>query len=562
MTHATNAAERHENQEPYSDRATARSSQRRPAPSLSALSVIVTGVCLTMTAPAFSLEIIGNYIGPGQSFPNSSRIADSQHASSVGSGNVQSIFEAAATAWEKVIRDPWTVTINYGWDEDLTYAHGETFGIRRDDPTTGRITEANIRFRSDITSVQYPDVGWYLDSVPGNSSEYGPQQTSQADFGGGVINSGRFHYATELEPPKYSAVAGGAYPDLLNNAIHELGHALNVNTATLSASDSDNDGDAEISHGPYAGTEIAWDSRGGGHPDERWPDANMAMLGIFEPPYSHRNHITDLDAILVAEVSDFKRVALPGMEYVALSDFSDTSILTMNGDAQEIGDRLRLTPDQTSSAGSAFLTLPFATTPRTAFTSQFSFEIGGINGGGSQASDGFAFVIHGDNRGASALGADGGSLGFGDLSAGGAGIGPSVALEFDTHQNSFDSDGNHVAFIANGSVDNHLLQAPSPFLLNAGLPMFVWMDYDPLSDLMDVYLSDAIVKPSDPLFTSRFGLDLLSENVWFGFTAGTGGGTNYHDILSWTLEVFDAPEPPILSMFLVSLLGLLCVRKR
>ena len=72
---------------------------------------------------------------------------------------------------------------------------------------------------------------------------------------------------------------------------------------------------------------------------------------------------------------------------------------------------------------------------------------------------------------------DGSSLGFGDIGSISA-ITPSVAVEFDTHANSFDPNDNHVGIIINGNVDNHLSVGNPSFTLNNGELHHVWIDYD------------------------------------------------------------------------------------
>src|SRR5579862_3031860 len=134
--------------------------------------------------------------------------------------------------------------------------------------------------------------------------------------------------------------------------------------------------------------------------------------------------------------------------------------LTLNGNAAQNGNVLRLTPNQLDQAGSAWFNIqqPVAGT----FSTTFTFQISGANTTqpgcapdqfGFCPADGFAFLIQnsptGANSGLAALGPDGCGIGFGDSSTGctppTGGITNSVAVEFDTFQNGDDPSNNHVA---------------------------------------------------------------------------------------------------------------------
>ena len=66
-----------------------------------AVAVLIWGV-----ANAGAATILGNFIGGAQQGP------------SVGGGNIVDIFNAAASTWENAIRDPFELSINYGWGQD------------------------------------------------------------------------------------------------------------------------------------------------------------------------------------------------------------------------------------------------------------------------------------------------------------------------------------------------------------------------------------------------------------------------------------------------------------
>ena len=230
---------------------------------------------------------------------------------------------------------------------------------------------------------------------------------------------------------------------------------------------------------------------------------------------------------------------------------TDLDKAQINGDAQKIGPMLRLTPDEPSKAGSAFLPTPFALSPNSIIHTHFTFQISGVNLDSDQRSDGLAFVIQNDPRGASALGNGGEGLGYGFNDTGGNPVNtitPSVAIEFDTHQNSFplrnsnDPDGNHVALIINGEVNNHLAFNSPSFSLNNGTSRFVWIDYVGVSKKLEVFLATENTKPATPAISTTLDLAATVGNkAFFGFSAGTGEGFNSHDILAWNLNVVSSP---------------------
>ncbi len=224
----------------------------------------------------------------------------------------------------------------------------------------------------------------------------------------------------------------------------------------------------------------------------------------------------------------------------------------VNGDANKDTPLLQLTSDSPSKAGSAFLPTPYTLTPNSVFHTHFTLQIGGANLDSEQGSDGLAFVIQNDPSGGLALGNAGEGLGFGFNDTAGNpvnAISPSVAIEFDTHQNSFplrnsnDPDGNHVALIINGEVNNHLAYDTPNFSLNDGLPKYVWIDYVGVSKRLDVYLSTIETKPTAPAISTMLDLAALVGNkAYFGFTSGTGGGFNSHAIQAWKLDFVSSPS--------------------
>ncbi|GHI00746.1 L-type lectin-domain containing protein [Neobacillus kokaensis] len=216
-------------------------------------------------------------------------------------------------------------------------------------------------------------------------------------------------------------------------------------------------------------------------------------------------------------------------------DFSDTSTLTLNGSAITTNSGgqtvLRLTEATRSQAGSVFTDETFPVS--NGFSTFFSFQItdpgGGVDtSGDGPGADGFVFVIQSNSN--TALGANGGGMGY-------LGIPNSVGVEFDTYLNIefSDSNGNHVGIDVNGSVNSIATNPALPDLLNNGTVWFAWVDYLPVTQILEVRLSTTNVRPSLPILAAPVDIPLIlgSQEGFIGFSAGTGALFEKHDILSW-----------------------------
>lgn len=596
--------------------ASERAAQIRARRSVVVSSILGLLVAGAVPQSASALTIVGEYDGSAFSATPYFTCGDNwdcadatNHSPSVNPPPqwVTEAFDTAARYWERRIDDPWTVTIRYGFGPSpggTGHYSGTTFD-------GDRWTSGSITFNSAVTD-------WFLSPNPGQNREYQPmtvaRQVLPSANTGVRVTTGLTTAAIPYGPASVpqvlcGSVPCGAHQDLMTGAIHEIAHALNLDTFTLAQhevtsirSDYPSLGLMRIPEGPLAGALIPWTDGGGGHPFLKpFPGA----LPMLDPPSefsdprldtpngdpitngfffygSHRRLVSDLDAVLIATVSDFKRVNLSDRTYVALRDFSGTttlqsetggqsSLLTVNGAAALVdttnGDganitALRLTPDAASQTGSAFLTKPFSIWQHTSFETKFGFRAGGANGCGLQGSDGFAFVLQGDPRAAGAIGNGGEGLGYGSNPTFGdsvPAIRPSLAVEFDTHQNGFDPNGNHAAVVLDGDVSTHAAWATPTMCLNDGEEHFVWVDYDGTKQSLSLYLADTDEKPSQAILSALLDLhELWGTQAYFGFTGGTGSGFNYHDILTWDLQVF-VPEPGSFGLTLGALLGLLGV---
>ncbi len=166
----------------------------------------------------------------------------------------------------------------------------------------------------------------------------------------------------------------------------------------------------------------------------------------------------------------------------------------------------------------------------TSFRTSFEFQITG--GQGTAGADGLTFVLQNTLAGSGFLGDSGGALGYGGTGAG------SLAIEFDTFANSNDVDDNSISILRDGNTAMPLATVAAPVDLNSGDPVFVWIDYDAVTDNLAIYVAATAAQPGSPLLASTIDLATLISGgqAYFGFTAATGGVVNRHAVNSWSYE--------------------------
>jgi len=195
-----------------------------------------------------------------------------------------------------------------------------------------------------------------------------------------------------------------------------------------------------------------------------------------------------------------------------------------NGNAVSTGGGCyELTADAGNEGGSMWYTQKFNLTQP--FNIQFTINLGCKSY--SNGADGIGFVFQPLSINA---GSAGGGMGFG-------GINPSLDVEFDTYQNSWDPNYCHVVIEKNGDVDHtvaaDLLAGPvatSP--IGATLPdckshagRITW---DPVSKTLKVYFDCSMrLSYTGDIINTIFG---GNPNVYWGFTAGTGGASNFQGV--------------------------------
>jgi hypothetical protein len=232
------------------------------------------------------------------------------------------------------------------------------------------------------------------------------------------------------------------------------------------------------------------------------------------------------------------------------SDFTSTAGLALNGSAAPLGTVLELTPAANGQSGSVWYSQPVVVA--SGFDTTFRFSIAQPFASGA---DGFAFVVHDDPRGVIALGDPGSSMGYGaePTSPLGTAIANSLAIEFDTYYIGApwgDPNGNHVSIHTNSTGENSAYESLS---IGVGLPTTDLSDGNAhtvrityAAGQIAVYLDNLVT----PLLTANYsfatggtwsaggavgGLALAGNtSAYVGFTAGTGGAWETHDLHSWS----------------------------
>ena len=148
-------------------------------------------------------------------------------------------------------------------------------------------------------------------------------------------------------------------------------------------------------------------------------------------------------------------------------------------------------------------------------------------------------------NGPNAIGAAGGGLGY-------DGIGRSIAVEIDNYQGATDPNANHLGILSGGNSTAHLATFTPAWDLEDGTSQTVWIEYDGPANMLRVYAAQGNVaqRPASPVMSLSIDLPAqVGGQAWFGFTAGTGGVSNNHDIESWSITVnaLSLPAQPVLT---------------
>ncbi len=232
-------------------------------------------------------------------------------------------------------------------------------------------------------------------------------------------------------------------------------------------------------------------------------------------------------------------VAPPGFQAqsVFFPQFSSSTGLVLQVNAHTSGNVLHLMQPSGTGRGGAWMDAPQGIVG--GFMTEFSFRIYNQLAGGA---DGFALVIAGTPQPV-----------FGSGNINYSGITNSLAVEFDTWHNTDDADTSayHISVHTQGLLGNSEHENAS---IGRHIPS---VDFSNGS----VHRARILYTPGTFLvFLNNLNTPVLNLNVnlgtllslpygtaWIGFTAGSGGSTESHDILAWSYTSF-ANVPPTVAL--------------
>lgn len=217
--------------------------------------------------------------------------------------------------------------------------------------------------------------------------------------------------------------------------------------------------------------------------------------------------------------------------FVLLKPFSSKAQFVINDDASittpecpDSATTYLLTPNLNNQDGEIWYNKQVSLASK--FDIEFQMYLGSKSY--SVGADGICFVFQ---QLSVTAGSSGGGLGYG-------GVTPSIAVEFDTYQNGWDPAYCHTAIEKNGDVNHTDLSGNNlagPVQLdpsNPNLPDGLWHSmeiiWDPGTKTISVYY-DCNLRLS---YTGDIINNIFSgnPNVYWGFTAGTGGSDNNQEI--------------------------------
>ena len=195
---------------------------------------------------------------------------------------------------------------------------------------------------------------------------------------------------------------------------------------------------------------------------------------------------------------------------------ASAGLMAFNGSTDLDDSRLQLTNGGEGEAGSAWYYQPVNIQT---FTTNFTFQLS------NPAADGITFAIQ--NAGISALGGNGGYLGYG-------GIPTSVAIKFDLYSNAGE-DPDSTGLYINGAVpETPAIDLSSTGIdLHSGDSMIVQLNYN--GTTLSMTITDTVTAATwSTSWTVNIPSIVGGNTAYVGFTGGTGGLTSSQKILTWT----------------------------
>ncbi len=256
----------------------------------------------------------------------------------------------------------------------------------------------------------------------------------------------------------------------------------------------------------------------------------------------------ELKKILVCMLGFFFFFASKGWAVYIYDDFSSSANWSINGNAYISSTGEGVLTNSPYQAGSMWYNQAFDLSKYSALIADFDVYLGSNDYG----ADGVTFAIIDTTNGLTALGAGGGSFGYG-------GIPNSLAVEFDTYQNTANSDpiNDHIGIDQNGSVISLITASTSN--LEDGLwhhaSVFIDLTVGKVTVVLDnvVYIADYQIGNFTPF------------NAYIGFTGGTGYFSNLQKVDNMALTLTTPVTAPIPGSALLlggGLIGFLGIRKK
>jgi len=244
---------------------------------------------------------------------------------------------------------------------------------------------------------------------------------------------------------------------------------------------------------------------------------------------------------------------LSSVSFTSFSDEAVRDLFRLNGYTEFAGDRLQVTRSTANQVGSAWLRAPLSFSDYS-FRAEFTLDVAapfGVDELEPADSDGvggqgMAFVLQsgGENR----LGGPLGGLGLTNMGA------AFVAVEFDTIATGDFDEGDmlptHIGIntSAEGSLARVAVERFNGGAVGENL-RFVWIEYNGVTQDLDVYFSAVDIQPASPTLTANVdlaGLFASTPELWPGFTAATSFQWNSHDVLDFSMSTFST-DPGVIA---------------